>query len=209
MMMAARGDERAEVPVVDQQEEDFEAKWKRMVVSEELEPEKKQELKATLADFNQVFNDTPGEAKVKPFKIETGDSMPISQYPCRLPEKSQIRSHIPNYSSEAATLSDLTRKTHPEKLVWLPVHQAAFYKLKLALTRAPVLTAPNPDLPFILSTDASGVWHIGAVLEQNHGEEVKPRYRIAELEAWPQWIMLCQHCNNAWASQKAKQLKYG
>ena len=67
--------------------------------------------------------------------------------------------------------------------------------LKAVLIEAPVLAAPNPDLPYILSTDASGVG-IGAVLKQLQGDEIKPlayysrklapretKYGITELEA--------------------------
>ena len=58
------------------------------------------------------------------------------------------RRFIPNYSTVAAKLSDLTKKALPDKLTWLPVHQEAFDKLKKALSEAPVLTPPDLDLPF-------------------------------------------------------------
>lgn len=140
-----------------------------------------------------------GQLRVQEAKVQAIVNIPVPETKKKLMSflgsAGYYRRFIPNYSSVAATLSDLTRKTQPEKLVWLPMHQTAFDKLKLAVTRAPVLTAPDPDLPFILNTDASGVG-IGAVLEQKHGEEVKPiayysrkladretRYGITELEA--------------------------
>ena len=43
--------------------------------------------------------------------------------------------------------------------------EEAFQKLKKALTEAPILAYPRPDIPFILDTDASNVG-IGAVLSQ-------------------------------------------
>ena len=419
MMLAADGDTKTEVPVLSQDEEHFEEKWKKMTVPDQLEEKKKTELKQLLQQFNMVFSDTPGTANVKPFAIETGDAKPISQYPRRLPDKwrtkieEQVKSllttgiittstspwaspivpvpkpngdvrmcidyrhlnsvtqpdiyplpqieqllddvskaryistldltqgyyqfpvkeehqcktafvtpngkwefkkmpfglkgapaafqremdqlfqdhqnlsayiddvaiysqtwtdhlthlrvaltklkekgltakvrkckftrstveflghvvgngqlkpqemkvkaiaeiqvptnkkqlmsflgstgyyrrFIPNYSTTAACLSDMTKKVQPDKLVWLPKHQQAFDQLKQALVEVPVLTATNPDLPFELSTDASGVG-IGAVLEQRVEGKLRPvayysrklveretRYGITELEA--------------------------
>ena len=49
---------------------------------------------------------------------------------------------------------------------WGPEQQRAFDALKAALQSAPVLLIPNPKLPFVLSTDASGE-AIGAVLQQD------------------------------------------
>ena len=419
MLLAADGDAKTEVPALSGEEESFEEKWKRMAVPDQLEEEKKTELKQLLQEFNMVFDDTPGSARVKPFVIETGEAKPISQYPRRLPDKwrtkiqeqvktllttgiitastspwaspivpvpkpngdvrmcidyrklnavtqpdvyplpqiDQIlddvskaryittldltqgyyqfpveeehqcktafvtpngkwefkkmpfglkgapaafqremdqlfqdhqnlssyiddlaiysrtwtehlthlrtaltklkekgltakvgkckftrstveflghvvgngqlkpqemkvkaiadiavptnkkqlmsflgstgyyRRFVPNYSTVAACLSDMTRKSQPDKLVWLPEHQLAFDQLKQALAKVPMLTATNPDLPFELSTDASGVG-IGAVLEQRVEGQLRTvayysrklaaretRYGITELEA--------------------------
>ncbi len=47
----------------------------------------------------------------------------------------------------------------------------AFIKLKEALCKAPVLAYPDPDLPYVVDTDASNL-AIGAVLSQvQEGEE--------------------------------------
>ena len=43
--------------------------------------------------LRQNVEELEGEAKVKPFKIETGNSKPISQYPHRLPEKWKLKIH--------------------------------------------------------------------------------------------------------------------
>jgi hypothetical protein len=46
-------------------------------------------------------------------------------------------------------------------------------KIKKALTEAPVLTLPNPQLPYVLVTDASDV-ALGAVLLQDQGKGLQP-----------------------------------
>ena len=46
----------------------------------------------------------------------------------------------------------------------------AFHKFKQVLTEAPILTYPNPEVPFILDTDTSGTG-IGAVLSQRLADQ--------------------------------------
>jgi hypothetical protein len=60
-------------------------------------------------------------------------------------------------------LHDLIKKGN---FHWEKVHTAAFTKLKLAMTSAPVLGLPDFSQPFILETDASG-YGLGAVIMQN------------------------------------------
>uniref|UniRef100_A0A8C1M144 ribonuclease H n=1 Tax=Cyprinus carpio TaxID=7962 RepID=A0A8C1M144_CYPCA len=81
------------------------------------------------------------------------------------------RCFIPNFSSLAAPLTDLTRKGQPEKVCWTPSAEEAFGQIKTALTSAPVLRAPDFSCPFLLQTDASDAG-LGAVLSQvQEGEE--------------------------------------
>ncbi len=78
---------------------------------------------------------------------------------------------IPNFSSLAAPLTDLTRKGQPECVVWSPETEKAFQRIKSALTEEPVLRAPDFGCPFLLQTDASETG-LGAVLSQvQEGEE--------------------------------------
>ncbi len=78
---------------------------------------------------------------------------------------------IPNFSSLAASLTDLTRKGQPEKIQWTPAGEEAFERVKGALTSAPVLRAPDFSCPFLLQMDASDTG-LGAVLSQiQEGEE--------------------------------------
>ena len=91
----------------------------------------------------------PQEAKVKA----------IQDYPVPTTKKQiqsflgstgYYRKFIPRYSTVAACLSSLTKKSEPDKLVWLPKHQQSFECLKLALMEAPVLATPDPTLPYIV-----------------------------------------------------------
>ncbi len=81
------------------------------------------------------------------------------------------RCFIPNFSSLAAPLTDLTRKGQPECVVWSPETETAFQRIKSALTEEPILHAPDFGCPFLLQTDASETG-LGAVLSQvQEGEE--------------------------------------
>ena len=77
----------------------------------ELSNSKKEDLKAVISQFQDVFRKTPGEARVKPFKINTGDAKPVSQYPRRLPEKWKQK-----IQKEIKTLHGSNRNYHPKSL---------------------------------------------------------------------------------------------
>ncbi|QRW17328.1 Retrotransposable element Tf2 protein [Rhizoctonia solani] len=74
-----------------------------------------------------------------------------------------LRWFIPNFSSVARPLHNLTKKETPWS--WGNPEEAAFQELKLLVTQSPVLVHSNPDLPYYLETDASGV-AMGAILSQ-------------------------------------------
>ncbi len=82
------------------------------------------------------------------------------------------RTFIPQYASIASPLTDLTRKTAPNRVIWTPACQFAFEKLTSLLSTAPVLHAPDFDREFVLQTDASDR-EVGAVFSQvdEKGEE--------------------------------------
>ncbi|XP_062825789.1 uncharacterized protein LOC134295999 [Anolis carolinensis] len=75
------------------------------------------------------------------------------------------RKFIPSFSNLAAPLSDLTKKKHPNQVIWSSKCQESMDNLKRALTSDSVLKAPNFDNPFILTCDASDTG-LGAVLSQ-------------------------------------------
>ena len=70
------------------------------------------------------------------------------------------RRFIPNFASIAVPLTDLTKKSEPDKLVWTAKYNQAFEQLK-----------QNPDFqrPFVLQTDASDLG-VEAVLSQYDDE---------------------------------------
>lgn len=78
---------------------------------------------------------------------------------------------IPDYASISAPLNLLKKKN--QKFVWGPDQQAAFEKLKKALTCNKVLRMPNFELPFVLHTDASRS-SISAIVSQRYDDALLP-----------------------------------
>ena len=67
-----------------------------------------------------------------------------------------IRYHqnfMPRFSDLARPLNALTRKDVPFE--WTPICQESFKLLKTSLMTEPILTYPDPNLPYVLFTDAS------------------------------------------------------
>ncbi|GBG73260.1 hypothetical protein CBR_g12978 [Chara braunii] len=81
------------------------------------------------------------------------------------------RTFVKNYSIVAAPLTNLTRLDTPWE--WTDECKAAFRHLKHVLTHYEVLKLPDPDKPFIVTTDASQ-YGIGAVLAQQEGPKLRP-----------------------------------
>lgn len=57
------------------------------------------------------------------------------------------RRFIPNFSSRAGPLTDLTRKNSPNKVVWTVECEIAFQDLKECMTFGPVLPVNCDTLP--------------------------------------------------------------
>ena len=81
------------------------------------------------------------------------------------------RKFVKDFSRIASPLSELTKES--VKFCWGPPQQKAFRELKRALQVGPVLVLPDPDLPFVVHTDASG-FATGAVLQQDQGKGLQP-----------------------------------
>ena len=80
---------------------------------------------------------------------------------------SYYRRYVRGFATIATPLYRLLQKDCD--FVWSEACQEAFLGLKQALCEAPVLAPPDPTLPFILDTDASGVG-VGGVLSQPWAE---------------------------------------
>ncbi|GBG73404.1 hypothetical protein CBR_g16120 [Chara braunii] len=78
---------------------------------------------------------------------------------------------VKNYSTIASPLTDLTRLDTPWD--WTDECEAAFKRLKHALTHHEVLMVPDPQRPFVVTTDANQ-YGIGAVLAQQEGKKLRP-----------------------------------
>ncbi|KAI3360379.1 hypothetical protein L3Q82_002247 [Scortum barcoo] len=77
---------------------------------------------------------------------------------------SYYRWFLRGFSCIAAPLFRMQQKN--SDFSWTPeCEQAFFSSLKKVLTASPILTPPDPNLPFVLDTDASDVG-MGAVLSQ-------------------------------------------
>ncbi|GBG65021.1 hypothetical protein CBR_g49090 [Chara braunii] len=81
------------------------------------------------------------------------------------------RNFVKNYSTVASPLTDVTRLDTPWD--WSDECEGAFKKLKYALMNHEVLMVPDPQKPFIVTTDASQ-FGIGAVLAQQDGKKLRP-----------------------------------
>ena len=87
-----------------------------------------------------------------------------------------LRDYIPLYASLAAPLESLRNtKVITEKLWEESGAREAFERLKEVLSNAPVLHAPDFDLPFIMESDASQ-YGVGVVLLQEVGPNKEKRY---------------------------------
>ena len=85
------------------------------------------------------------------------------------------RKFVPQFSDLARPLNALTRNN--VEFEWTQVCQESFDLLKTSLMTEPILTYPDPNLPYVLFTDASKyVWTCVLTQEKTHtleGKEIK------------------------------------
>ena len=91
---------------------------------------------------------------------------------------------IANYANVAAPLTDLTRKSSANKVIWTEKCAQAWQSLKDGLCSSPVLKSPDLASEFIFQTDASDRG-VGAVLSQkdDNGEDHPVAYFSKKLLA--------------------------
>ena len=65
------------------------------------------------------------------------------------------RWHVPDFSTIALPLTNLTKKSAPNKVDWIDECEVAFQRRKGALTTESILKLPNLEHDFVLRTDAS------------------------------------------------------
>ncbi|KAF8673633.1 hypothetical protein RHS04_07597 [Rhizoctonia solani] len=104
-------------------------------------------------------------------KVEAVTSWPqpktVKQVQAFLGFVNYLQQFIPNFSTVACPLHNLTKKETPWS--WGNPEESAFQELKSLVTQALVLIHSNPELPYYLETDALGV-AMGAILSQR-GED--------------------------------------
>ena len=82
------------------------------------------------------------------------------------------RKFVPRFSDLAQPLNALTRKN--VSFEWTPIYQESFELLKTKLMTEPILTYPDPNLPYVLFTDASKYpWACVLTQEKMHEIEEK------------------------------------
>ena len=79
------------------------------------------------------------------------------------------RSYVKNFSKLSISLTDLLKKSLPNKVKWEEKHEQSFQALKNCLLSEPILKLPRIDKPFILHTDASNRAVGVALLQEYEG----------------------------------------
>ena len=94
------------------------------------------------------------------------------------------RRFIPNFSSRAPVLTDLTRGKNPTKIKWRDAHKFAFQDLKQAMQTPPVLIPRHWEQEFVLQVDASNRG-LGAILSQQDKEGLEHPISYASRKLQP------------------------
>ncbi|GFO17417.1 Pol polyprotein [Plakobranchus ocellatus] len=79
------------------------------------------------------------------------------------------RRFVHNFSAIAQPLTEVMKKSSPNKIVWTPECQESWDAIKKCLTSEPILKVPDPSKPFVVQTDASNKAIAGTFLQQHEG----------------------------------------
>ena len=117
-----------------------------------------------------------GRGKVKPqsAKVVAAAFFPTPETKkqvCTFPSLAGYYLHFQLFQC-SSSLTNLTKKTGPNQIVWSPEYDKAFNKLKTLIYSGLVLRTPDFNLEFVLQTDTSK-YSARAVLTQvdENGEE--------------------------------------
>ncbi len=169
-----------------------------------------------------------GNVRMDPSKIQAVINWP---QPCSVKEVQRFlgfanfyRRFIRNFSAIAEPLTALTKKAS-SPIKWTERASRAFDRLKQLFTSTPILTLPDPELPFVVEVDASGIG-VGAVLSQRARNDHKlhpcayfsrrlspaeRNYDIGNrellavklaLEEWRQWLEGAKHPFLIWTDHR-------
>ena len=156
-----------------------------------------------------------GEISPNPEKLFNIQQAPIPQ------TKKQVRSFlglagfyskfIPNYSTVAAPLTDLTKRGCPNKIVWGDAQERSFVILKKVLSSNPVLRLPDLSREFILQTDASEVGLGACLLQDFDGQKFPVAYASKKLtKSELNYFVIEKECLAlVWAIRKFHVYLYG
>ena len=125
------------------------------------------------------------------------------------------RRFIPNFSSIASPLTDLTKKNRSNSIKdWQDHHERAFQTLKNRLTSSPILRLPvfQEGKPFVLRTDASDIG-LGAVLLKDFEGEGRLPIAYASKKLLPRernYSVIEKECLGIiWGVEKFRKYLYG
>ena len=122
---------------------------------------------------------------------------------------------VPRFSDLARPLNALTRKN--VSFEWTPICQESFKLLKTSLMTEPILTYPDPSLPYVLFTDASKyAWACVLTQEKTHQieeKEVKILYPITYMSglfrgSQMNWACLTKEAYAIYIYMSIKKLAY-
>ncbi len=121
------------------------------------------------------------------------------------------RKYIPNFSSIASPLTELTKKGQPTKVSWGVEQEGAFRNLSQILTQSPVLRLPDCERQFILRTDASDSGLGAVILQEYDGEKFPVAYASKKLLVRERaYSVIERECLAiVWAVQKFQTYLYG
>ena len=113
--------------------------------------------------------------RVNPKKIEAVQEFPVPHNITTLRSflglANYYRRFIRDYSAHVCHMSELLKDDVP--FIWSEACDREFQNIKLKLTTAPTLRIADPNLPYVVHTDASDV-ALGAVLMQDFGKGLQP-----------------------------------